>query len=110
MKTNSKEQGPSVPVFQKPENIIAPGQMVHQIMERTFVSDAQAARRLGLSGEELASFYTGGLPLTRELACRLKEATGFTASYWEAFERQYRRRLKKWLESHEAGADNCTAC
>ncbi len=83
-------------VSERPEAIIAPGQMVRQIMEKTFVSDAQAARRLGLSADELERFYAGELPVTKELAFRLKDATGYTASYWQGFERQYRRRLEKW--------------
>ena len=82
----------------RPASIIAPGQVVADIMARTFVSKEQAARRFGLSLEELESFYAGVLPVTKELSFKLKEATGFTASHWMGFERFYRRRLQKWLE------------
>ncbi len=86
------------PASERPESIFAPGQMVHQIMEKTFVSDTQAARRLGLGAEDLQRLYAGELEVGRELAMKLKDATGYTASYWLGFERQYRHRLKKWRE------------
>lgn len=82
-----------------PESIVSPGRVVKDIMASTFVSDEQAARRLGLTLEELHSFYEGELPLTQPLAFKLKEATGFTASHWEGMEKFYRRRMKKWRES-----------
>ncbi len=86
------------PASERPRSIIAPGEAVKAIFEKTFVSDAQAARRLGLSPGDLALFYSGELPLTRDLAFRLREPTGLTASHWLGFERQYRRRLRRWRE------------
>ena len=86
----------------RPASIIAPGQMVRTMFEQTFVDEAQACRRLGLSAEELKNFYDGMHAVDRELAFKLKEATGSPASYWESFEKQYRRRLAKWYEKNPA--------
>ncbi|MDO5538124.1 MAG: hypothetical protein Q4F72_11430 [Desulfovibrionaceae bacterium] len=97
MHTQDKPDSRTRSVRERPESIIAPGQMVREIMEKTYVGHAQAARRLGLTTEELLSFFEGELALSKELAFRLKEATGFTASYWQGFERMYRRRLSKWM-------------
>ncbi len=85
-------------ILNRPASIIAPGQQVRQMMEQTFVDEDQACRRLGLSHEELHSFYDGLHPVDKELAFRLKEVTGSPASYWQNFEKQYRHRLAKWAE------------
>lgn len=82
----------------RPASIVSPGQLVEDIMNKTYVSREQAARRLGLALEELDSFYKGELELTKELAFKLRDATGFTASHWIGLERYYRRRLAKWQE------------
>lgn len=82
----------------RPASIVSPGQLVEDIMNKTYVSREQAARRLGLALEELDSFYKGELELTKELAFKLRDATGFTASHWMGLERYYRRRLAKWQE------------
>lgn len=88
-------------IMNRPSSIIAPGQIVRQMMEQTFVDEDQACRRLGLSPDELHSFYNGLYPVDRELAFRLKEATGSPASYWQNFEKQYRHRLAKWAEKKD---------
>ena len=62
----------------RPASIVSPGQLVEDIMNKTYVSREQAARRLGLALEELDSFYKGELELTKELAFKLRDATGFT--------------------------------
>ena len=95
-------QNPSKPNKDLPESIVSPGRLVAEIMAKTFVSKEQAARRLGLSVEELESFYAGELAVTQELAFKLKEATGYTASHWLGVEKYYRRRLKKWQERQGA--------
>lgn len=88
-------------IASRPRSIVSPGQLVEDIMNKTFVSREQAARRLQLTLEELDSFYRGEYELTRELAFRLRDATGFTASHWIGLERYYRRRLAKWQEGLE---------
>lgn len=80
----------------RPAGIISPGQLVEDIMNQTYVSREQAARRLGLTLEELDRFYKGDLELTKELAFKLRDATGFTASHWLGIEKLYRKRLAKW--------------
>lgn len=87
-----------------PESIVSPGRLVADIMEKTFVSKEQAARRLDLTVEELESFYAGEYAVTKDLAFKLKEATGYTASHWLGVEKYYRRRLKKWQEQQGASA------
>ncbi len=88
-------------ILNRPSSIIAPGQLVRQMMEQTFVDEDQACRRLGLSPDELHSFYDGLHPVDKDLAFRLKEATGSPASYWQNFEKQYRHRLAKWAEKKD---------
>ncbi len=85
-------------ILGRPASIMAPGQIVRQMMEQTFVDEDQACRRLGLTPDELHRFYDGLHPVDKELAFRLKEATGSPASYWQNFEKQYRHRLAKWAE------------
>lgn len=94
----------TVSIQDRPRSIIAPGQVVQDIMEKTCVSNQQAARRLGLTVEELERFFMGELPMSKDLAFKLKEATGFTASYWQGFERNYRRRIARWMEKQASPA------
>ena len=82
----------------RPATIICPGQLVEAIMNNTYVSREQAARRLGLSLEDLDRFYKGDLALTKELSFKLRDATGYTASHWMGIETLYRKRLAKWQE------------
>ena len=84
----------------RPASIVSPGQLVEDI--------EQAARRLGLALEELDSFYKGELELTKELAFKLRDATGFTASHWIGLERYYRRRLAKWQEGLASAEDSAS--
>ena len=87
----------------KAKSIVAPGELARGCMDRMKMSEPQFARLLNLSEEELESFFSGRLPITKELAFALKEATGLTASFWIGFERTYRHRLAKLEEAKTSG-------
>lgn len=86
----------------KKDSIMVPGELARGCMDRMKMSEPQFARLLNLSEEDLQSFFNGKLPVTKELAFALKEATGLTASFWIGFERTYRHRLAKLAEEQNA--------
>ncbi len=79
-----------------PADIVSPGQLARNLMDKAAVSREQAALRLGLSLADFDRFCTGELALTRELAAKLEEVTGSPASFWLEAETTYRRRLDEW--------------
>ena len=87
----------------KAKSIVVPGELASGCMDRMKMSEPQFARLLNLSEEELESFFSGRLPITKELAFALKEATGLTASFCIGFERTYRHRLAKLEEAKASG-------
>lgn len=73
-----------------PADIVSPGQLARNLMDKAAVSREQAALRLGLSLADFDRFCTG------ELAAKLEEVTGSPASFWLEAETTYRRRLDEW--------------
>jgi addiction module HigA family antidote len=59
-----------------------PGEFLAEILEETSLSQAEFARRIGVSRMRVSHVIKGSRPVTAELACRFGKAFGQTPQYW----------------------------
>jgi len=63
-------------------NAIHPGDFLAEILEESSLSQAEFARRIGVSPMRISHVLKGSRPVTAELACRFAKAFGQTPMYW----------------------------
>jgi addiction module HigA family antidote len=61
---------------------IHPGEFLAEILEETGLSQAEFARRIGVSRMRVSHVIKGSRPVTAELACRFGKVFGQTPQYW----------------------------
>ena len=61
---------------------IHPGEFLAEILDETGFSQAEFARRIGVSPMRVSHVLRGARPVTAELACRFGKAFGQTPQYW----------------------------
>jgi len=61
---------------------IHPGEFLAEILEESALSQAEFARRIGVSPMRISHVLHGTRPVTAELACRFGKAFGQTPQYW----------------------------
>jgi addiction module HigA family antidote len=61
---------------------IHPGEYLKEILDELPISQAEFARRLGISAMRLSHVINGTRPVTAELALHFGKAFGQSAEYW----------------------------
>jgi len=61
---------------------IHPGEFLAEILEENALSQAEFARKIGVSPMRISHVIKGARPVTAELACRFGKAFGQTPQYW----------------------------
>jgi addiction module HigA family antidote len=61
---------------------IHPGEFLAEILDELSLSQAEFARRIGVSAMRISHVIKGSRPVTAELACRFGKAFGQTPQYW----------------------------
>jgi addiction module HigA family antidote len=61
---------------------IHPGEFLAEILQECAISQAEFARRIGVSPMRISHIIKGDRPVTAELACRFGKAFGQTPQYW----------------------------
>jgi addiction module HigA family antidote len=66
-----------------------PGEFLAELLEETGVSQAEFARRVGLSPMRVSHIIHGSRPVTAELALLIGKAFGQTPRYWMNLQADY---------------------
>lgn len=82
----------------KPDYAEPPGSTLEEALEERGMSQADLARRTGLSAKHISQIVNGKASLTPETAARLEEVLGIRASLWNRLEANYQEALLR-LES-----------
>jgi len=76
-----------------PNWILAPGEVIADLIEEEGWSQADLAKRLGYNLNDISLLIEGKAPITEETALKLENVLGSTASFWLKTEAQYRADL-----------------
>lgn len=90
----------------EPTHAVPPGETLREQLENLEMSQADLARRTGLSTKTINQIALGAASLTPETALLLEKATGIPARIWNLLEAQWREHLARVQEkealAHEA--------
>jgi HTH-type transcriptional regulator/antitoxin HigA len=82
----------------EPDYAVAPGATLAETLSAIGISQADLARRSGLSPKHVSQLVSGDAPLSADTAVRLERVTGVPSRMWSALEAQYRTQLKRQEE------------
>jgi addiction module HigA family antidote len=68
---------------------IHPGEFLAEILEESALSQAEFARRIGVSPMRISHIIKGTRPVTVEMACLFGAAFGQTPHYWLNLQRDF---------------------
>lgn len=74
----------------RPDHAVPPGETLREVLEAVNMTQADLARRTGLSPKTVNQIVQGVAPLTQQTALALERATGRPAHVWNSLEAQYR--------------------
>ncbi len=77
----------------QPDFAEPPGSTLEEALEERSMTQAELARRTGLSAKHINQIVNGKAPLSPETAVRLEEVLGIRASLWNRLESNYRDAL-----------------
>ena len=77
----------------QPDFAEPPGSTLEEALEERSMTQAELARRTGLSAKHINQIVNGKAPLTPETAARLEEVLGIRGSLWNRLETNYREAL-----------------
>lgn len=78
-----------------PDYAVPPGDTLRETMKKLGLTRKELAYRMVCSVETVNEFIKGGLPITKDNAVLLENATGVPSSFWNNAEANYRARLAK---------------
>ena len=73
-----------------PDYATPPGWTLEETLEELSMSQAELARRTGLSTKHIHQIVRGMVPITTDVAQRLERATGVPDRLWNNLESRYR--------------------
>ena len=97
MDTEHQEQDEIVWGFE-PNYVVPPGWILEEALEERHMSQAELARRTGLSPRYISRVIRGQSPITADAAWKIERATGINARMWNNLERGYREDLFRLSE------------
>ena len=85
--------GPTHPKLRyAPDYAIPPGETLRDTLEALEMTQADLARRTGLSTKHINQIILGGAPITPETALALERVTGVAAGFWARLDANYQAR------------------
>lgn len=81
-----------------------PGEMLEEVLEERGMTNAELARRTGLSQKHLSQLINAHVPLSMDVALQLERVLGIPARLWNSLEFNYRAEQKR-EEHRESLAD-----
>ena len=85
----------------EPNYAVPPGEILQDALEQRGISQARAARMVGISAYEMGLLLEGRIPLIDEIAASLERTLGVPASLWMNAEKNYQRHLKSGDEKND---------
>lgn len=82
----------------EPDYAVPPGETLAEAIEAIGISQAELARRSGLTRKHINRVITGHAPLSADTAIRLERVTGVGSTVWAALEANYRTHVKRAQE------------
>ena len=89
----------------QPDYVVRPGETLAEVLQTRGMSQAELARRTGLSTKHVNQVINGDASITAETALRLETVTGISARMWTNLESQYRERLTRQHDNIALEAD-----
>lgn len=89
----------------RPDYAVSPGDTLTEVLAERGMSQADLARRTGLSTKHVNQIIVGAASITAETALRLEKVTGVSARFWTNLEAQYREARSRLEESAALEAD-----
>ncbi|MCY4632516.1 MAG: HigA family addiction module antitoxin [bacterium] len=81
-----------------PDYATPPGWTLEEKLEELSMSQAELARRTGLSTKHIDQIVRGKVPITTEVAWRLERATGVPDRLWNNLESRYQEHQARLVE------------
>ena len=88
-----------------PEGVLAPGETLAEVLEELEMTQADLAKRTGLSPKHVNQIFNGAAPISPETSLRLEKATGVRARVWNNLETAYREHLSRLEEKKRLAKD-----
>jgi HTH-type transcriptional regulator/antitoxin HigA len=82
----------------EPDYIVAPGEVLQETIDALGMTQADLAKRTGLSRKTVNQIMQGREPLSHATALRLERVVGVPARFWNNLEAAYRERLARSVE------------
>lgn len=82
----------------EPDYALPPGETLAEAIEAIGISQAELARRSGLTRKHINRVISGHASLSADTAIRLERVTGVSSTVWTALEANYRTHLKRVQE------------
>lgn len=82
----------------EPDDVLPPGDTLAEVLDEADMTQAELAKRTGLSTKHINQIVKGSGPITTETALRLEHATGVAARVWSNLEIIYREHESRLQE------------
>lgn len=89
----------------RPDYAVSPGDTLSEVLAERGMSQAELARRTGLSTKHVNQIIVGAASITADTALRLEKVTGVPARFWTNLEAQYREVRSRQEEAEAFEAD-----
>jgi HTH-type transcriptional regulator/antitoxin HigA len=89
----------------EPDVVLPPGDTLEEVLDNIDMTQAELAKRTGLSTKHINQIVNGAAPITPETALLLERATGVSARTWSNLDVAYREHLSRQQEEERLAAD-----
>jgi addiction module HigA family antidote len=89
----------------EPDYAVAPGEVLQETIDALGMTQADLAKRTGLSKKTVNQIIQGREPVSHDSALRLERVTGVAARVWNNLEAAYRERLARRQEKERLEQD-----
>lgn len=89
----------------EPDFVLPPGNTLDEVLDSFGMTQAELAKRTGLSTKHINQIVNGAAPITPETALLLERATGVSARTWSNLEVAYRDFLSRQVEEGRLESD-----
>lgn len=89
----------------EPDLVLPPGDTLEEVLDNIDMTQAELAKRTGLSTKHINQIVNGAAAITSETALLLERATGVSARTWSNLEVAYREYLSRQQEEERLAAD-----
>ena len=88
-----------------PDYVVVPGETLSEVLENQGMSQAELARRTGLSPKHINQIVSGEAPISPETALKFEPVTRMPARFWTQLEAGYRDQVVRTREDELLRAD-----